>query len=376
MFLTLIVRPEEKRYTLYQHGRGIATFTFVATATETEFFISENGRNVARDTLKLSAFPLAFEVVLEEARARYGLNSETEVEGVAILITVPGTYFQAHQKITDVWRAELGDLHLTLPEVADALLAEINYLRSRSVTHLYAISDTAKVKGALNQNFLTTEDSQEQIKRYGYDGVAVEAALDGYQQLNGSHAGSLIICRIDETVSVTGVRDGAVLTTSGGYHPYVSSLVGSHGSDLDAAAFVATLQQASRPLALAAGEFTKPNHSLKNLSSLERLAPHSEAAAARYRRLITEIKMQIGGAMGVLGAVDAVIFTGQAAETNPDLRAAILDTFTPHGIQLSAERNERVVGRSGFIHGPESQTKIAFLKVSVCNQMYKIAKSL
>ena len=147
--------------------------------------------------------------------------------------------------------------------------------------------------------------------------------------------------------SVAAIRGGRSVDTSMGFTPLEGLVMGSRSGDIDAAIVLHLM--AKEELGSAELNALLNKHSgligVSGLSNDMRKLLEAEAAGNERAKLAIDVfcyrlRKYIAAYVGVLGGVDAVVFTGGIGENSPDIRKASCGGMQFLGIDIDDHANE------------------------------------
>jgi acetate kinase len=207
---------------------------------------------------------------------------------------------------------------------------------------------------------------QYRIRRYGFHGTSHRYVSGRAAQLLGAapEAVNLITCHLGNGCSMAAVQRGRSIDTTMGLTPLEGLVMGTRTGDLDPAILfylgdngydIATLNRICNTKSGLIGISGSSN-------DLRTLGEKAAGGDARARLAIDvfcyHVKKYIGAYLAVLGAVDAVVWTGGIAEHGWRIRAQCCEGLSALGIVLDPHRNAEVVGREGEIQTAASRVKL------------------
>lgn len=177
------------------------------------------------------------------------------------------------------------------------------------------------------------------IRKYGFHGtshhyVAVDAARILKKPLNRL---SLITLHLGNGCSITAVKNGKSVDTSMGFTPLEGLIMGTRCGDIDPAV-VTYIMRKKRLDVKQAEHLLNKESGLKGISGISndmRILENSAKKGNRRARLamdifIYRIKKYIGAYSGVLGGLDALVFTAGIGENQKMIRRRVCEGIFSH----------------------------------------------
>ena len=188
------------------------------------------------------------------------------------------------------------------------------------------------------------------LRRYGFHGLSVAYAVRRIEALLGALPPRVVVCHLGSGASVTAVREGRSVDTSMGYTPLDGLVMATRPGHLDPGAVLALAEHlGTTPHALEAR--LEDECGLLGLAGtadlkevLERCDRGDGRARTAYGVYLTALVRTVGSAVGVLGGLDVLVFTGGAGEHSARVRTDLCRAFAFVGVALDRDRNEAPQG--------------------------------
>jgi acetate kinase len=223
------------------------------------------------------------------------------------------------------------------------------------------------------------------IRRYGFHGTSHRYVARRAAQIlgRGKYDVNVITCHLGNGCSMTAVKNGRSVDTSMGLTPLEGLVMGTRSGDFDPAIIFYLAGKGYDMAALNALCNKKSgllglsgvSNDMRNL--LERAAKGDRNAALAIDVFCYRIKKYIGAYMAVLGAVDAVVFTGGIGENAAAVRAKSTSGLAPLGIEIDPRKNEAAVKAEADVSAPAARTKVLVIptneEAAIANDTYVIA---
>jgi acetate kinase len=183
------------------------------------------------------------------------------------------------------------------------------------------------------------------LRRYGFHGLSLEWAVARTGELLGALPPRIVVCHLGSGCSVTAVREGRSADTTMGYTPLDGVVMGTRAGQLDPGAVLAIadflkVEPRALELRLETECGLRALAGTPDLKQVMDAAGRGEPRAVRaYAVYLHALVRAVGGAAGVLGGVDALVFTGGAGEHSAQLRADVCRAMAHLGTALDSRLN-------------------------------------
>jgi len=182
------------------------------------------------------------------------------------------------------------------------------------------------------------------LRKYGFHGLSHENMFLSAKQKIGKKNLNLITCHIGNGVSITAIKQGKVFETSMGITPLSGATMGTRSGDLDPFIPLYLIKE----LKMTADEVYQEmnfNSGLKGFcgssdfrdtlylaginapgykSNLKRTKAKKELAKLAIRIYLYDIQRYVASYAGLLGEIDALVFSGGVGQNRLDIREAII----------------------------------------------------
>ena len=222
------------------------------------------------------------------------------------------------------------------------------------------------------------------IRRYGFHGVSHRYVARRAADIMGRHKYDInvITCHLGNGCSMTAVKEGKSVDTSMGFTPLEGVPMGTRTGDLDPAILFYLGEKGYSPEKLKvlcnkeSGLFGVSGAS-NDMRNLVELADQGhERAQLAIDIFCYRIKKYIGAYTAVLGAVDAVVFTGGIGENAAKLRSKICSDMDQIGIELDPEANKEAATTEMRISTEESRVAAFVIptneQAAIANDTYQL----
>jgi acetate kinase len=169
------------------------------------------------------------------------------------------------------------------------------------------------------------------IRRYGFHGESHKFLLEESKKILKKHSPTLITCHLGNGCSITAVKKGKPVDTSMGFTPLDGISMGTRSGAIDPGIifFLSRKGYLMREIE----EMLNENSGLLGVSGESKDARDLQKSKSRDAKLALEIftyqvAKQISAYFGILGKVDAVVFSGGIGQNEPVIRKMILAHFS------------------------------------------------
>ncbi len=355
------------------------------------------GRPPVKETAEILEHKIAVERVLALlAREETGvIRDRAEIEAVGHRMVHGGEHFKASVLIDEpVLRAieecfDIAPLHN--PPNVKGYRAARDLLRD--VPHV-AVFDTAFHQTMEPVAFLYALPyvlyERHAIRRYGFHGTSHRFVSHRAAELLGRTGDPdlrVVTCHLGNGCSVAAIRGGRTVDTSMGFTPLEGLVMGSRSGDLDPAILLHVMSKEE----LGAAELNAllNKHSgllgISGLSNDMRKLLEAEATGNERAKLAVDLfcyrlRKYIAAYVGVLGGLDALVFTGGIGENAPAVRARSVEGLASMGIAIDPGLNDAARGREAEIGRAGAACRVQVLPTNeellIARDTYRIVRGL
>jgi len=207
---------------------------------------------------------------------------------------------------------------------------------------------------------------EEGIRRYGFHGINHGYVTRRAAQWLGAGSGSarMISCHLGGGASLTAVRGGKSVDTTMGLTPLEGLMMGSRSGSVDPGILIylmrhrnMTADQLEDVLNRKSGLLGLSGISTDMREILAAIERGDERAQRAFDVYAHRLVRETGAMLGVLGGVDALVFTGGVGENCPPLREVVARQLAFCGVRLDVERN-RTLKSDGDIATSDSSVRV------------------
>ncbi len=205
------------------------------------------------------------------------------------------------------------------------------------------------------------------IRRYGFHGTSHYYVSRRAAELMGRPAGELkiITCHLGNGCSVDAVNGGYAVETSMGFTPLEGLMMGTRTGDVDAAAVLYIMKKEGYSPEEMDAIINKKSGLLgfSGVSSdirevIDAAEAGNERAATALDMYCYRIKKYIAAYTGVLGGLDALVFTAGVGEHSPLVRGRSCAGLSCMGVEIDKAENEKATGGEAEISVENSPVRI------------------
>lgn len=366
--LILVANPgsSSRKYAVYREEQVIAQIHYEMTDGAVQCHL-RTGSQTRDISVGLTTVTDAASHLPELLRSESLIGNDEHLDAIGLRIVAPSTYFMAHHLVDDEMISRLEALMTLAPLHIHATLSELTLLRAHFAdTPIVGVSDSAfhrtKPSEAWNYGIDIHDADQHDIKRFGYHGLSVGAAV-AWLQRTDHLVPRLVVCHLGSGSSVTAIRAGESIDTTMGYSPLEGVLMATRSGTIDVgAAFALRTALGINDDELADYLNTRGgllglggSNDIRELRAREEAGDH--LAHLALETLVYTITKAIGQMTAALGGIDMIVFTGTVGERSWMLRRRIMAKFQYLDFSLDLETNQSC-------EGPSHMTNIAALTQS------------
>jgi acetate kinase len=199
------------------------------------------------------------------------------------------------------------------------------------------------------------------LRRLGFHGLSVAYAVRRAGEILGKGPSRMIVCHLGSGCSVTAVENGRSVDTTMGFTPLEGVMMGTRSGSVDpglllylerqhgqdAAGLEDALNQRSGLLGVSgiSGDLRKV---------LEAADAGNDRAKLAYGIFVHTLRRAVGAMSGVLGGVDALVFTGGIGEHSARVRQDVAAALAFSGLTLDEAKNG-----AGISEDPDAEISAA-----------------
>ncbi len=388
MARTLVINPgsSSKKYAVYEEGTVLLSMRFERTGSGYEECVDIGGQRQKCEGISTDSYGEALARVLAELSVLTALGDPT-IATVVVRVVVPGTAFQRHAVIDDVYVHRLRECEDLAPLHVPHILREIATVRRiLPAAHVIAASDSAfhaTLPPSVREYSIPARDAATyDLYHFGYHGLSVASVLARFHAVVGADPQRTVIAHVGSGVSVTGVKEGKSMYTTMGYAPGSGLMMATRAGDIDTGATLALMRKRSwRPLDTETylsthGGLLAATGSADLRQVLLQAAQHDSAATVALERYVGGIARAIAAAHVTVGGADTIVFTATVLERSAILREHLMHALAPLGVIYDAERNDRMCSRDGVISAVGSPIKVAVIRTDEMGEMYRVGEEV
>jgi acetate kinase len=286
-----------------------------------------------------------------EVELRAALERAPDVDAIGHRVVHGGSRFREAVVVDDDVREQILQLAELAPLHNPAAVAGIDAARARfpSVPQV-ATFDTA-FHATLPQSAaiypVPWEWTKEWgLRRFGFHGLSVEYAVPRAAALLNRLPHRMVVCHLGAGCSVTALLDGSSIDTSMGFTPLEGVMMARRSGSVDPGLLLYLMRQHG----LAAVDLEAALNERSGLlgvsgvsADLREVLAAAEAGNPRAQLarnlFVHRIVRGIGGMVGVLAGLDALVFTGGVGEHSATIRAAVCGSLSYVQLSLDARAN-------------------------------------
>ena len=203
------------------------------------------------------------------------------------------------------------------------------------------------------------------IRKYGFHGTSHHFVTDSTAEFLGKKVGDLniITCHLGNGCSMAAIKNGKVIDTTMGLTPLEGLMMGTRSGDMDPAAVVrmvelgSTAKEVDTILNKKSGLFGVAGIGTGDMRDIQAAALEGKGRAdLALKMFVRRVVKYIGAYYVLVGAPEALVFTGGIGENSKEIRQMIVDAIGCLGIKIDAEKNN-VRGKKCVVSTADSKWK-------------------
>ena len=306
-----------------------------------------------------------------EAVTRAGMP---RVDAVGYRVVHPGAKLDRHVRITDEVMRDLEDAVVFAPLHDPSAIELIREMMGKlpNVPH-YACFDTVfheTMPEVATAYAIPLEYRERGVRRYGFHGLSCESIVRQLREAGIRLPRRMVIAHLGSGCSVTALLAGRSIDTTMGLTPTGGVVMGTRPGDLDPGLVLYLLRQmreegaedwvgAVETMLNRASGMVALSGLANDMREVRKAAAEgNERAKLAVAIFARSVKKVIGGFIGLMGGVDAVVFAGGIGEHDAQSRMEILDGMEEMGVVVNGELNAAKESRLRRISASESKAII------------------
>ncbi len=186
------------------------------------------------------------------------------------------------------------------------------------------------------------------VRRYGFHGISHSYTSRRAAEILGRKPDGLrmITCHLGNGASLAAVRDGRSVDTTMGFTPLEGVMMGTRSGSIDPGIIIYLVRHRGYR-ADDLDRILNKESGLKGVSGvsgdmreiLETIGSGNGQAKLAFDVYVHRLCREIGGMLGSLGGLDALVFTAGVGENCPEVRERVCAQFAFLGLKLDAAKN-------------------------------------
>src|SRR3989344_682534 len=260
----------------------------------------------------------------EVAKTAGHITEENPITGIGLRIVAPGSYFTKDHVIDDEFKNKLDEVAKNDPTHINPIQEELNLLAKKFPSiRIVAVSDSAFHSSMLQvaKIYAIPEKlaKEKELYRFGFHGISIGGIVHSLSNRPSGIESRVVVCHLGSGASVTALLGGRSIDTSMGYSPLEGLVMSSRVGNINAGAVLYLAENHN------VNELQKIFYSQSGMLAISGLSGdirilldaekerHAGAHLA-VETFIYNVKKYIGFYTGVLGGLDALVFSGTIGE--------------------------------------------------------------
>ncbi|RME32038.1 acetate kinase [Candidatus Woesearchaeota archaeon] len=328
-----------------------------ASISTDQFFAAKHGLTEVseREPVRARDAREGVRAILDFILRSKGLKSLRHLAGVGHRVVHGGEAFSEAVLVDEEVAYRIEELSTLAPLHNPANLSGIEAVQHvlRGVPNV-AVFDTAFYQSLAPEVYLyglpRKYYDEHGIRKYGFHGTSHKYCMLEAERLLGGMPSRLVTCHLGNGSSITAIKDGVAVDTSMGFTPLDGLLMGTRSGALDPGVVLQLMrlglnvEEADRVLNNESG--FKALAGRTDMRDIHAAAEHGDAQAQLVIAMLAlQLQRFIGSYAGILGGLDALVFTGGIGCGAWYLRERVASTLAHLGVSLDVEANRRGLER-------------------------------
>jgi acetate kinase len=188
--------------------------------------------------------------------------------------------------------------------------------------------------------------TSEGIRRYGFHGISFQYSRERAAEMLGGLPSRILVCHLGSGASLCAIRDGKSVDTTMGFTPLEGLMMGARSGSLDPGILIYLLRHRGyaaddldRILNRESGLLGVSGVSSDMRAIQKAIAVGNARAQLAFDIYIHRLTREAGAMIGVLGGLDALVFTGGVGVNFPVVREELCSHFAFLGLLIDPQRN-------------------------------------
>ena len=289
----------------------------------------------------------------EVAKQSGFITPENPIRAIGLRLVAPGEYFTKDHFVNEEFVSKLSSVAKSDPTHIEPIQTELNIISKLfpdikivtvSDSSFHSTMPTVAKVYAIPKKLAEDKD----LYRFGFHGISMASLVHKLMENPSGIENRVIVCHLGSGASITAILNGKSLDTSMGYSPLEGLVMSSRVGNIDAGAILYLTETHN------ANDLQKLFYLQSGLLALSGLSGdmrvlldaekdgHAGACLA-IEAFVYSIRKYIGAYAGVLGGVDAIVFSGTIGERSAVLRDRICKGFEYLNIQIDPEKNKNMI---------------------------------
>jgi len=212
------------------------------------------------------------------------------------------------------------------------------------------------------------------IRKYGFHGTSHKYIMEQTRKLLGKKKINMVSCHIGNGSSITAIKNNESIDTSMGFTPLPGVLMGTRSGDIDPE-IIGFLEENEHLTTAEVKSILNKKSGLLGLTGSsdmriihERATKGDKKAELAIAILAYDVAQYVASYAGIIGNLDAIVFTAGLGENAYYLREKIISYFNCRNVTLDKKKNK---ANATIISTPSSVAKVLVIPT---NEELMIAK--
>lgn len=350
--LSIDSKNNSLKFGLFSDDKLIASGELGRIGIDNGYYKIITGSDNITESVMLDDFSIAIKLLVDKFLILDLIQSIDEIDAIGYKVLFGMDVFNESEIITDLVFEKIKSLVDFAPNYMNSSVNVIEIFKNIFPDKVHvAIFDTAFNLTMEKENYLYSVPyswfDKYSIRKYGFNGINNKFINSEVSRILKKDNYKLISIYLDDTASVTAIKDGKVINTSMGFGLYSGLITGTNSGDIDNFIIPYIMEKEGKNI-LEVIDNLNNNSGLLGISELnsdiEEILIHcdenNEKAILAKNMFVRRIVDYIAKYYVLLEGVDVITFSGKIGEKVISIRREIIEKLNILNIKLDLDLNQ------------------------------------